>query len=73
MYEGVDSVRGRLEMSGPEGVGEGSGGRRRGGGEGEEEEGERGKLERKERREKEEILRVLGWEDGDKGVGVGGG
>ena len=58
-------------MSGREGVvrvreeGE-EGGGRRGCGRG-------GKLERKGRREKEEILRVLRWEDGDKGVGVGDG
>ena len=48
---------------------EGSGGRRRGEGEGEKEAGEGEKLERKGRREKEEILRVLRGEDGYKGVG----
>ena len=40
---------------------------------GEEEVGEGGNLERKGRREKEEILRVLRGEDRGKGVGVGEG
>ena len=31
MFEGADRVRGRCEMRGREGIGEGSGGRRRGG------------------------------------------
>ena len=57
-------------MRGREGEGEGLGGRRRGGGEGEEEVGEGIKIGEKGKEGKEEILRVIREEDGDKGVGV---
>ena len=64
MYEGADRVRGRWGAGG----GRWGFGRKekRGGGEGE-------NLEGKGRREKDEMLRVLRGEDGNKGVGVGEG
>ena len=70
MYEGADRVRGRWEMRGREGVGEGSGGRKRGG---VRREGRRGRnIGEKGKEGKKELLRDLRGEDRDKGWEWGG-